>query len=110
MSMTRRRELNVSVHPVKLIASIALGIWLGFIAVLLTGMLLYKALPEAETTIVKNVATQLSTPPAAAKPVTTTHEWIETVLAETVPLVPALAATSSIETHKSERTFASPKM
>lgn len=69
MSMTRRRELNVSVHPVKLIASIALGIWLGFIAVLLTGMLLYKALPEAETTIVKNVATQLSTPPAAAKPV-----------------------------------------
>lgn len=45
----------------------------------------------------------------AAETVTATHEWIETVLAETVPLVPALAATSSIETHKSERTFASPK-
>ena len=47
---------------------------------------------------------------AATKTVaTTTTEWIETVLAETVPLVPALAATSSIETHKSERTFASSK-
>jgi hypothetical protein len=45
----------------------------------------------------------------AAKAVTAaTTEWIETVFAETVPLVPALAATSSIETHKSERTFASP--
>jgi hypothetical protein len=54
-------------------------------------------------------AEAISTAPATAKAITTTHEWIETVLAETVPLVPALAATSSIETHKSERTFASPK-
>ncbi len=47
---------------------------------------------------------------SATEAVTTaTAEWIETVFSETVPLVPALAATSSIETHKSERTFASPK-
>lgn len=45
----------------------------------------------------------------ASEAVTASCEWIETVLSKTVPLVPALAATSSVETHKSERAFASPK-
>lgn len=65
MPTTRRRELNVSVHPLKLIACIAIGIWLGFIAVALTGMLFYKALPAAQTQVINNAAAQLSAPPAA---------------------------------------------
>lgn len=62
---TQRRELNVSMHPLKLIACIAIGIWLGFIAVLLTCMLFYKALPEAQTQVIDNAAAQLSAPPVA---------------------------------------------
>lgn len=68
MPTSRRRELNVSIHPLKLIACIAIGIWLGFIAVVLTGILFYKALPDAGTTAISNAAAQLSAPPAAAKP------------------------------------------
>jgi hypothetical protein len=45
---------------------------------------------------------------ATAETVTTAHERVETFFAEPVALVSAPAATSSIETHKTERTFASP--
>ena len=65
MPDSSRRALNVSVHPLKLIACIAVGIWLGFVAVLLTCLLFYKALPEAETRMIDNAAAQLSAPPAA---------------------------------------------
>ncbi|WP_122665792.1 hypothetical protein [Pseudomonas viridiflava] len=65
MPTHNRRELNVSVQPLKLIACIAIGIWLGFIAVVLTGMLFYKALPAAETQVINNAAAQLSAPPVA---------------------------------------------
>ena len=68
MSDSSRRELKVSVPPLKLIACIAIGIWLGFIAVALTGFLVYKALPEAQTQVISSAAKQLSTAPAA-KPV-----------------------------------------
>ncbi|MDR2858228.1 MAG: hypothetical protein LBV50_10340 [Novosphingobium sp.] len=44
----------------------------------------------------------------AAKPVTAAHERVEAILSETVPLVASPSATTSIETHKTECTFASP--
>jgi hypothetical protein len=65
MRTSSRRELNISVHPLKLVGCIALGIWLGFIAVLLTGLLFYKALPQAQTEALSNAAAQLSAPPVA---------------------------------------------
>ena len=45
---------------------------------------------------------------AEATTVSATHEGIETVLAKSVALVPAPAATPSVKTHIPERTFASP--
>ena len=65
MPDSSRRALNVSVHPLKLVACIAIGIWLGVIAVALTGLLIYKALPESDTRAISNAAAQLSAPPAA---------------------------------------------
>ena len=65
MPDSSRPALNASVHPLKLIACIAVGIWLGFIAVLLTGWLLYKAMPESQTQVIHNAAAQLSAPAAA---------------------------------------------
>lgn len=64
MPTQSRRELNVAVPPLKLIGCIAVGIWLGFIAVLLTCALLYRALPAAQTQAVTNAVSQLSAPPA----------------------------------------------
>ncbi|SHM97773.1 hypothetical protein SAMN05216593_105119 [Pseudomonas asturiensis] len=60
-SHIRRRELYVSL---KLILCIALGIWLGAMAVVLTGWLLYKSLPPAQTVALEKAATQLTAPPA----------------------------------------------
>jgi hypothetical protein len=59
------RELSVTLRPLKLILSIAVGIWLGFLAVALTAWLIYKALPPEQTQAVNSAATQLTTPPAA---------------------------------------------
>jgi hypothetical protein len=64
-SSTRRRELYVSL---KLILCIALGIWLGAMAVVLTGMLFYKDLPPAQTQVLEKAAAQLANPKAAATP------------------------------------------
>lgn len=50
-SPTRRRDLYVSL---KLIVCIALGIWLGALAVFLTGLLYYKSLPPAQTQALDN--------------------------------------------------------
>ena len=65
MPDSHRTALNASVHPLKLIACIAVGIWLGFIAIALTGLLFYKALPESDTQAIHNAAAQLGTPPVA---------------------------------------------
>jgi hypothetical protein len=65
MPNSSHRELNASVHPLKLILCIALGIWLGMAAVALTGVLVFRALPEAQSQAVTSVATRLSTPKAA---------------------------------------------
>lgn len=63
------RQLSVTLQPLKLIVSIAVGIWLGFLAVALTGWLIYKALPAEQTQALSNAASQLTSPPAAkAKP------------------------------------------
>jgi hypothetical protein len=73
------------------------------------------AITAAETTATTAAAAKAITTTkavAAAETVATTEaaarERIETFFAETVPLVATLAATSSIETHKPKRTFASP--
>jgi hypothetical protein len=65
------RELSVTLRPLKLVLSIAVGIWLGFMAVLLTVWLIYKALPAEQTQALANAANQWVTPPAPkAKPET----------------------------------------
>lgn len=63
------RQLSVTLQPLKLILSIAVGIWLGLMAVALTGWLIYKALPAEQTQALSNAANQMTSPPAAkAKP------------------------------------------
>ncbi|MEQ7919176.1 hypothetical protein ABQX22_08275 [Xanthomonas sp. WHRI 1810A] len=64
----RRRELSVTVHPLKLVLSIALGIWLGCMAIALTGLLLFKLLPAEQTRALENAATQLTAPTAPKAP------------------------------------------
>jgi hypothetical protein len=59
------RELSVTLHPLKLVLSIAAGIWLGFLAVALTTWLIYKALPAEQTQALNNAAAQLTIPPGA---------------------------------------------
>jgi hypothetical protein len=58
------RELSVTLRPLKLVLSIAAGIWLGFLAVLLTGWLIYRLLPAEQTQALNNAAAQLTAPPA----------------------------------------------
>ncbi|HEY0286832.1 MAG TPA: hypothetical protein VGC62_07445 [Pseudomonas sp.] len=60
----RRRELSVTIKPLKLLLCIALGIWLGFIAIVLTGLLIFKLLPAEQAQALTNAATQLAAPPA----------------------------------------------
>lgn len=65
MPVRNRRELNVSLHPLKLIACIAVGLWLGFLAIALTALLFYKALPAADQQKVDSALAQPSAPQAA---------------------------------------------
>jgi hypothetical protein len=60
--------LSVTVHPLKLLLCIALGIWLGFIAIVLTGVLIFKLLPAEQAQAVTNAATQLTAPAAPKAP------------------------------------------
>jgi hypothetical protein len=64
----RRRELSVTLDPLKLLLCIALGIWLGFIAIVLTGLLVFKLLPAEQAQAVSNAATQLTAPSAPKAP------------------------------------------
>ncbi|TDV70424.1 hypothetical protein [Pseudomonas sp. LP_7_YM] len=65
----KHRELSATLRPLKLALSIAAGIWLGCLAVVLTGWLVYKALPAEQTQALNNAAAQLITPPTGkAKP------------------------------------------
>lgn len=67
MPARNHRELNVSLHPLKLIACIAVGLWLGFLAISLTALLFYKALPPADQQKLDSAIAQPS-PSQAAKP------------------------------------------
>jgi hypothetical protein len=62
-SSTRRHEFFASF---KLILCIAAGIWLGVIAVALTGLLLYKSLPAARSQALDRAVEQFAAPEAAA--------------------------------------------
>jgi hypothetical protein len=64
----RRRELSVTVHPLKLMLCIALGIWLGFIAIVLSAVLVFKLLPAEQAQALSNAAAQLTAPPAPKAP------------------------------------------
>lgn len=59
------REMSVNLRPLTMAMSIAAGIWLGFLAVVFTVRLIYKALPAEQAQAVNNAAAQLTTPPAA---------------------------------------------
>lgn len=61
----KRRAVSVTLHPLMLMLSIGAGIWLGFLAVLLTGWLVYKALPAEQVRALGNAASQLTAPAAA---------------------------------------------
>ncbi|WP_268797299.1 hypothetical protein [Pseudomonas huanghezhanensis] len=71
-SSARRREIPITLNPLKLLLCIALGIWLGFIAIALTGWLVFKMLPAEQTQALSNAAAQLiapsPAPPKAAAP------------------------------------------
>lgn len=58
-----RRAVSVTLHPVKLIVSIAVGIWLGFLTIVLSAWLIYKALPAEQAQALNNAATQMVSPP-----------------------------------------------
>jgi hypothetical protein len=73
----RRRELSVTVHPLKLMLCIALGIWLGFIAIVLTGLLIFKLLPAEQAQAISNAAVQLTAPPAPKAPVTSENPMFD---------------------------------
>lgn len=60
------RQPYLTFNPFKLVLCIALGIWLGCMAVALTGWVIYKALPDEQAQALTNAFTPL-TAPAATK-------------------------------------------
>lgn len=73
----RRRELPVGLHPFKLAGGIALGIWLGFLAVALSAWLVYSLLPPAPAQALGNAAARLGAPTAPAVPAETDNPMFE---------------------------------
>lgn len=63
-----RRSLSITVKPLQLSLGIALGLWLGFLAIALTAWLLSKAFSAQVVPVATNVQ-QLTQPPAMAQPV-----------------------------------------
>ncbi|MCY1335843.1 hypothetical protein D9M69_216400 [compost metagenome] len=66
MVQQRRRILRISFNPLVLTLSVALGVWLGFIAIGLTGYLGYKAYMADAEAPVSQVFTPPPAPPAPA--------------------------------------------
>lgn len=64
----RRRELFITVNPWMLVGSIAVGLWLGFMAILITCALIYKVYEEQQIRQVNSALRQMGeafqTPPA----------------------------------------------
>ncbi|MDD0975394.1 hypothetical protein [Pseudomonas fontis] len=44
----RRREMKISLSPLSLILSVAVGLWLGFVAIALSAWLLWSYLPQVQ--------------------------------------------------------------
>ena len=64
-----RRRLSVTLSPLSLIGCIALGLWLGFVAIALTGWLIYRAAGPASLAPVAAILGQTTaTPPVTELP------------------------------------------
>ena len=55
----RRRELFITVNPWMLVGSIAVGLWLGFMAILITCALIYKVYEEQQIRQVNSALRQM---------------------------------------------------
>ncbi|MCP1417803.1 MULTISPECIES: hypothetical protein [Pseudomonas] len=66
---TPRRSFPISLNALQLTGSIALGMWLGFIAIALTCWLASRLLFNEQLAPVATAVEQLAKPPAVAQPV-----------------------------------------
>ncbi|CAI8976521.1 Conserved membrane protein [Pseudomonas sp. IT-196MI5] len=66
---TPRRSFPISLNALQLTGSIALGIWLGFIAIVLTCWLASRLLFSEQLTSVAAAVEQLAKPPVVTQPV-----------------------------------------
>ncbi|WP_347908100.1 hypothetical protein [Pseudomonas grandcourensis] len=66
---TPRRSVPISLNALQLTGSIALGMWLGFIAIVLTCWLASRLLFSEQLAPVAAAVAQLAQPPAVAQPV-----------------------------------------
>lgn len=107
MPVRNRRELNVSLHPLKLIACIAVGLWLGFLAIALTCLLFYKVLPAAEQQKLTDSAAQSSTP-QAAKPAPETEKTLFEKYEKSLRESEARQAREQVQ-EQQQRQFSAPK-
>jgi hypothetical protein len=64
-----RRSFQISLNALQLTGSIALGMWLGFIAIVLTCWLVSRLLFSEQLAPVAAVVEHLAKPPVAAQPV-----------------------------------------
>ena len=69
-----RRSVSITLNPLQLVGSIALGLWLGFVAIVLTAWLLSKLLFSEQLTALAEATRQAAQPrpvvmePAAPNP------------------------------------------
>ena len=66
---TPRRSFPISLSALQLTGSIALGMWLGFMAIVLTAWLVSRLFFNEQLAPVATALEQLAKPPAAARPV-----------------------------------------
>ncbi|POF39700.1 hypothetical protein B0D71_23675 [Pseudomonas laurylsulfativorans] len=66
---TPRRSFPISLNALQLTGSIALGMWLGFIAIVLTCWLVSRLLFSEQLAPVTAAVEQLAKPPVAAQPI-----------------------------------------
>lgn len=66
--MSHRRSLPITFNPLKLSISIALGLWLGFLAIALTCWLLSKFVFNEQLAPLAEAARHISHPPPVAQP------------------------------------------
>ena len=66
---TPRRSFSIQLNALQLTGSIALGMWLGFMAIVLTAWLVSRLFFNEQLAPVATALEQLAKPPAAARPV-----------------------------------------